>query len=272
MPNAYGPQFKIYRKRNLYAFDFLFYLDGRDSVLQLWNDKGDNDNDAENGSTSGVDADDSILMPYGYSQEGAEKLTGNMGVDASTITAFTFGGVFVLNEITTSDSLLYGVFGDTHYPRIYCNGGTIYAELQLDTSVITLSTTLTGKVIPGQPFSVAVRGDIANGIDLLINEVEVDTDATTGTSFDTSTGDYAIGEDSNKSYNLSGAVRMVYALEENLTDAHLSTLRSMLDYEGYFDIVRDDLAKWSGDSSTVSIGLVTGNNNSPYFVAGNETV
>lgn len=271
MVNPYGTLHTIYRKQNLYAFDFLLYLDGRDSVLQSWADRSANAADAQNGNTTGVDSDDAILLPYGYRGEGTDEISGDLGVSASTITAFTFGGVFVLNEITTDDSLVYRLFGSNHYPRIYCTGGSIYAEIELDAGVITLSTTLSGKVTAGKPFSVAVRGNITDGMELLINETEVDTDATTGTAFDTDANDYYLGEDPNKSYNLSGEVRMVYMLETKLTDAHLAALRSMLDYEGFFDLFHDDFAKWSSGGTMNSFSPVTSIANSPYFGTGIET-
>lgn len=270
MLNPYGTLHTIYRKRNLYAFDFLLYLDGRDSVLQEWDDRSANDNDAQNGNTSGVDADDAVLIPYGYRAEGVDEIGGNLGVSASTITAFTFGGVFVLDDITGDHALIYRLFGSNDYPRIYCTGGSIYAEIELDAGVITLSTTLSGKVVNGKPFSVAVRGDITNGIDLLIDEVEVDTDATTGTAFDTDTGAFVIAEDPDQSYNLSGEVRMVYALETNLSDAHLTALRSMLDYEGFFDVIRDAFGKWSGSGTITGFSPVVSITNSPYVGTGNE--
>lgn len=253
---GFDTPFYIRRKRNLYSIQFLAYLDGRNSAAALWTDSEDTDVDPDNDGSA-------QLAPFGYLPAGAEYLTGNLGVDADTITQFTIGVVLTRNENSNDEGIVYGLFGSTHYPRIYFDGTTLYAEIKLDGAVKQVSVANVDTYIkPGQPAFVVFRGSAATGIEVLIDGTVRGTQTDTGTSFNTGSGDFKLCKDTNLSYFQKGALRLIAVCASKLTNAQLSTWRTMLDYEGYFAIWRDNFAKWSG-SNTFS-GDIQSVADSPY--------
>ncbi len=254
---GYGAPFYIRRKRNMYSIQFLMYLDGRDSDFNEWTDKEDTNVDAAvNGSAQ--------LAPYGYLPDGTDDyLSDNLGVDGETITEFTIGVVLSRNENSNNEGIYYGLFGTTHYPRLYFVGTTLHAQIKLDGSVkeVTVSNVDT-YLQKGKPHFIVFRGSATTGIEVLIDGVLRGTQTDTGTAFTTSNSAFKIMKDTNLSYFQKGALRLCAVCATKLTDLQLSTWRTMLEYEGFFDLWHDDFAKWSGSYSFSSgIQVLT---NSPY--------
>lgn len=240
---GFDTQFYIRRKRNLYAIQFLAYLDGRNSASDEWTDSEDTAIDPANDGSA-------QLAPFGYLPDGAEYLTGNLGVSAETITAFTIALVVVRNEHSNNEGIVQGLFGDTHYPRIYFNGTTLNAKIRLDGSIKTVSVANVDSYIkPGQPAFIVFRGSAATGIEVLIDGVSRGTQTDTGTSFDVGSGDFKLCADTNLSYYQTGALRGMFVCATKLTDTQLSVWRDMLEYEGSFDVWRDNFGKWSGSNT-----------------------
>lgn len=253
---GFDTQFYIRRKRYLYLLQFLMYLEGVNSASGSWPDSEDT---AIDPTTSGT-----TLAPFGYLFDGsASYLSGNLGVNGDTITQFTIGAVVQRNLSSNNDAVVFGLFGSTYYPRIYFVGTTLHAEIKLDGSVISLTVSNSDTYIKnGQPHLIVLRGSVASGVDLLIDETVRATNATTGTSFDVGTGDFKIGEDTNLSYKMAGAIRRVFALATKLTDTQIALVYAMLGYEGDLDVWHDDFSKWSG--STTFAGGVNAVSGSAY--------
>ena len=245
---GFDTPFYIRRKRNLYAIQFLMYLDGRQSALAEWTDTEDTAIDPT--------VTDAQLAPYGYlPQDGAEYLSGNLGVDGDTITEFTIAVVLSRNENANNEGIFYGLFGTTHYPRLYFVGTALHAEIKLDGTAKTITVSGVDTYLnPGQPHFIVFRGSNTTGIEVLIDGVSRGTQTDTGTAFTTSTGDFKLSKDTNLSYFQKGALRLIAACAAKLTDAQLSAWRTMLEYEGFFDLWRDNFAKWTGDD-TFSSGV-----------------
>ncbi len=242
---GFDTKFYIRRKRVQNALQFLAYLDGKLSESAHWVDKEDTDVDA---TVTGAQ-----LAPYGYITDGADYLTDNLGVNGVTITEFTIGIVFVRDEATNNEGIVYGLFGSTHYPRIYCEGTVMKAEIKLDGSVKTITVNgIDDYILNGKPCFVVFRGSITHGIELLIDGVSRGTQTDTGASFNTGNGGFYIGKDNNLSYLSRGAIRGVFACAQRMSDTLLSTWRTMLEYEGYFDLWNDNFAKWSGEEDVTS--------------------
>jgi len=242
-PTGFDTPFTIHRKRNAYAIQFLMYLDGRDSAAATWTDKEDTNVDA---TVSGAQ-----LAPYGYIADGVDDyLSDNLGVNGVTITEFTIGVILSRNEMTNQEGIVYGLFGSTHYPRIYFNGTSLVCEIKLDGNVKTVTVASSDTYLTkGKPHLIVFRGSNTTGIQVLIDGTSRGTQTDTGTSFDTSTGDFKLAKDTNLSYFQKGALRLVAACAEKMTDDELSTWRTMLEYEGFFDLWRDNFSKWSGTDS-----------------------
>lgn len=252
---GFDTPFYIRRKRNIYSIQFLMYLDGRYSESAEWPDTEDSDSDATNSGAQ--------LAPYGYLPTTNDFLSGNLGVNGTTITAFTIGVVLSRNENANNEGIAYGLFGSTHYPRIYFVGTTLHAEIKLDGNVKSITVANVDTYLkPGQPHFIVFRGSAALGIEVLIDGVSRGTQTDTGTSFNTGSGDFALAKDTNLSYFQTGALRGVFVCASRLTDVQLSTWRTMLTYEGFFDVWRDDFEKWSG--STTFTGGVNAVPTSPY--------
>ncbi len=255
--NGFDSQFYINRKRNLYAIQFLMYLDGRDSGAANWTDKEDTNVDA---SVTGAQP-----APYGYLPvNGSEYLSDNLGVNGVTITEFTIAAVLSRNDMSNNEGIYYGLFGATHYPRLYFVGTTLHAEIKLDGTAKTISVSNVDTYLKvGQPSFIVFRGSNTTGIEVLIDGVSVGTQTDTGTAFTTSSGDFKILEDTNLSYFEKGALRLLAVCASKLTDVKLTAWRTQLEYEGYFDIWRDTFDKWTGDNVFLTgIQSLTG---SPYF-------
>lgn len=254
---GFDAPFYIRRKRNLYSIQFLMYLDGRDSAAALWTDKEGTNVDA---TVSGA-----ALAPYGYTPDGVDDyLSDNLAVNGVTITSFTIGVVLTRNEMSNNEGIAYGLFGSTHYPRIYFVGTTLYAEIKLDGTAKTIAVSNVDTYMKvGQPAFIVFRGSATTGIEVLIDGVSVGTQTDTGTAFTTSTGDFKLAKDTNLSYFQKGALRLIAVCATKLTDAQLSAWRTMLEYEGHFDVWRDNFAKWTG-SNTFSTGAPQ-IDTSPYY-------
>ena len=253
---GFNTPFYIRRKRNLYAIQFLMYLDGRQSALAEWTDTEDTAIDPT--------VTDAQLAPYGYlPQDGAEYLSGNLGVDGDTITEFTIAVVLSRNENANNEGIFYGLFGTTHYPRLYFVGTALHAEIKLDGTAKTITVSGVDTYLnPGQPHFIVFRGSNTTGIEVLIDGVSRGTQTDTGTAFTTSNSAFLIGKDSNLSYYEKGNLRLIAVCAQKLTDAQLATWRTMLEYEGHFDIWRDTFAKWSSNTSfTAGVNRVA---SSPY--------
>lgn len=253
---GFDTKFYIRRKRVSYAVQFLAYLDGLLSAVSQWIDKEDTNVDA---AVTGA-----TLAPFGYLTDGNDYLTDNMALNGVTVTQFTIGVVLSRDENSNNEGILYGLFGSTHYPRIYFTGTTLTAEVKLDGVVKTITVANVDTYLQkGKPHFIVLRGSITAGIELLIDGVSRGTQTDTGTAFNTGSGDFFIAKDTNLSYFQKGTVRGVFVCATRFTDAQLSTWRTMLEYEGYFDLWRDDFAKWTGSNtfsgSNPSIG------NSPYL-------
>lgn len=252
---GFDTAFYIRRKRVAYAIQFLAYLDGLDSAASSWIDKEDTNVDA---AVTGA-----LLAPFGYITEGADFLTDNLGVNGVTITQFTIGVVLSRDEMSNNEGIVYGLFGSTHYPRIYFTGTTLTAEVKLDGNVKTINVANVDTYLQkGKPHFIVLRGSNTAGIELLIDGVSRGTQTDTGTAFTTSNGAFYLGKDTNLSYFQKGALRGVFVCATRFSDAQLATWRTMLEYEGYFDLWRDHFGKWTGSST------FTGGNdliaNSPY--------
>jgi hypothetical protein len=244
--SGFDTKFYIRRKRTAYALQFLAYLDGFLSAASQWLDKEDTDVDA-----AATNAD---LAPLGYLTDGTAYLTDNMALNGVTVTEFTIAVVLSRDENSNNEGILYGLFGSTHYPRIYFTGTTLTAQVKLDGAVKTITVSNVDTYLQkGKPHFIVLRGSNTAGIELLIDGVSRGTQTDTGTAFDTGSGDFYIAKDTNLSYFQKGAVRGVFVIATRLTDAQLSTWRTMLAYEGYFDLWRDHFSKWTG-SNTFSGG------------------
>lgn len=245
---GFDTQFYIRRKRNLYALQFLMYLDGLQSNETEWPDSEDTEVDPA--------ATDMQVAPYGYlPKDGAEYLSGNLGVNGVTITEFTIAVVLSRNENANNEGIFYGLFGTTHYPRLYFVGTALHAEIKLDGTAKTITVNNVDTYLkPGQPAFIVFRGSAATGIEVLIDGVSRGTQTDTGTAFTTSSSAFKLAKDTNLSYFQKGALRLVAACAAKLTDAQISAWRTMLEYEGFFDLWRDNFAKWTGDD-TFSSGV-----------------
>lgn len=253
---GFDTPFYIRRKRNVYSVQFLAYLDGRNSAAALWSDSEDTGIDPDNDGSA-------QLAPFGYLPAGAEYLSGNLGVSAATITAFTIAVVLTRNENGNDEGIIQGLFGDTHYPRVYFNGTTLHAKIKLDGVIKTVSVADVDDYIkPGQPAFIVFRGSATIGIEVLIDGVSRGTQTDTGTDFDVGSGDFKLGADTNLGYYQEGGLRGVFVCAQRLSNAQLSTMRAMLEYEGVFDIWRDNFAKWTGSSTFASGAPQVGD--SPY--------
>lgn len=253
---GFDSQFTIHRKRNLYAIQFLMYLDGKDSAAASWPDREDTAIDPTVGSGQ--------LAPLGYLPQGSGALTGNLGVSGDTITAFTVAVVLSRDELSNNEGILQGLFGSTYYPRLYFNGTTLNCKVKLDGSIITVAVANVGSYLKvGQPSLIVFRGSAAAGCEVLIDGVSRGTDATTGTSFDVGVGDFTLCTDSALGYSQTGALRLVAACASKLTDAQLLAWRTMLEYEGVFDLWRDDFVKWSSSETFLTGAEQIGS--SPYY-------
>lgn len=253
---GFSTPFYIRRKRNLYAIQFLMYLDGRESALATWPDTEDTAIDPTVSAAQ--------LSPYGYlPKDGAEYLSGNLGVNGQTITAFTIGLVLSRNEDSNNEGIVYGLFGTTHYPRVYFVGTALHAEIKLDGTAKTITVSNVDTYMQkGQPSFIVFRGSASTGIEVLIDGVSRGTQTDTGTAFTTSNSAFKILKDTNLSYYQKGALRLVAVCASKLTDTQLDAWRTMLEYEGFFDLWRDDFAKWSGsDTFSAGVDSVSG---SPY--------
>lgn len=243
---GFDTSFFIRRKRNLYSIQFLTYLNGENSTSAEWPDSEDTAIDPQNDGSA-------LLAPFGYLAVGAEYLTGNLGVDAATITEFTIGAVLVRDESTNTEGIVQGLFGDTHYPRIYFNGTTLNAKVRLDGNIKTVAIANVDTYIkPGHPAFIVFRGSASTGIEVLINGISRGTQTDTGTAFDVGSGDFKLCADTNLSYYQVGALRGFFACASKLTDAQITAWSAMLDYEGYVDMWRDNFAKWTGSESMSS--------------------
>lgn len=240
---GFDTPFYIHRKRNLYSLQFQAYLKGLESAADEWPDAEDTDIDPQNDG-------DTQLAPFGYLTDGDDYLVGNLGVDGDTITAFTIGFVFSRDQTNNNDAIVYGLFGSTHYPRIYFQGETLKAEIKLDGVVKTVSVANVDTYMKkGQPHFIVFRGSTLNSIDLLIDGVQRGTLAATGTDYDVGTGDFRLLNDTDKNYFNKGNLRGFFSCASKLSDAQVVTWYNMLAYEGYLDIWRDNFAKWSGFNS-----------------------
>lgn len=253
---GFDTTFYIRRKRNLFAIQFLMYLDGRQSAEAEWPDSEDTEIDPT--------VTDAQLAPMGYlSVDGAEYLSGNLGVNGETINAFTIGLVLSRNDMSNNEGIVYGLFGSTHYPRVYFVGTALHAEIKLDGNTKTITVNNVDTYLnKGQTHFIIFRGSAATGIEILIDGVSRGTQTDTGTVFSVGSGDFKLLKDTNLSYFQKGALRLVAACASKLTDVQLSTWRTMLEYEGFFDIWRDDFVKWSGNTTfTAGSNIVA---DSPY--------
>ncbi len=241
---GFDTPFYIRRKRNLYRIQFLMYLDGADSGVSAWTDKEDTNVDATVGGSA-------QLAPYGYLPDGTDdNLSDNLGVNGVTIEEFTIAAVVVRNEMGNNEAVCYGLFGSTHYPRIYFVGTTLHAEIKMDGTVksITVSNVDTLMNV-GQPHFIVFRGSVSTGIEVLIDGVSRGTQTDTGTVYSVGTGDFKLMKDTNLSYFQKGALRFLAVCADKMTDAQLEVWRAQLEYEGHFDVWRDDFAKWSGNTT-----------------------
>ncbi len=240
---GFDTAFYIRRKRNLYAIQFLMYLQGPRSALSEWPDTEDT---AIDPTVSGAQ-----LAPLGYLPDGVnDYLSGNLGVNGVTITEFTIGVVLCRNENANNEAVYYGLFGSTHYPRLYFVGNALHAEIKLDGVAKTITVSSVDSYIkPGQPAFIVFRGSGSTGIEVLIDGVSRGTQTDTGTAFTCSTGDFKICKDTNLSYFQKGNLRLVAVCASKLTDAQLTAWRAMLEYEGHFDVWRDNFVKWSGENT-----------------------
>ncbi len=238
--SKFDSPFIIRRKRNVFAVDFLMYLDGRGSDADAWPDR-EGDIDVEN--------TDEQLAPLGYLPVDGS-LAGNLGVNGVTITAFTIGAILSRNEMSNNEGIYYGMFGSTHYPRLYFVGTTLHAQIKLDGVVkeVTIANVDT-YMKKGQPHFVVFRGSATSGIEVLIDGVVRGTQTDTGTSFNTGSGDFKLCNDTNLSYKQIGALRFLAVCASRLTDANVAVWMEMLAYEGFFDVWRDNFAKWDGSNS-----------------------
>lgn len=243
---GFNTPFYIRRKRNLYAIQFLMYLDGRQSAAGEWPDTEDTAIDPT--------VTDAQLAPYGYlPRDGAEYLSGNLGVNGVTITEFTIGAVLSRDDMSNNEGVYYGLFGTTHYPRLYFVGTTLHAEIKLDGTAKTITVSNVDTYLKkGQPSFIVFRGSNTTGIELLIDGVSRGTQTDTGTAFTTSNSDFKILKDTNLSYFQKGALRLLAVCASKMTDAQLAAWRNQLEYEGFFDLWRDNFAKWSGSEDFLS--------------------
>jgi len=244
--NGYDTPFTIHRKRNLYLIPFLEYLDGRDSVDDHWPNRDGGVNEPN---------DDGLaqLMPYGYRFDGAQFLTGNLGVNADTITQFTVAAIVSADDLSQNGVIVSGLFGATTYPRMAFASGSLVCSVKLDGTVRTVTVaSITSYMKNGQPAMIVFRGKNSVGIEVLIDNVSVRTEGTTGTAYTVGSVDFTIGKES--STYLSGAIRGLFVSVQQLTNAQIEAWRKQLDYEGFFDVWRDNFKKWSGDD-TFSAGV-----------------
>lgn len=244
---GFATAFYIHRKRVAQAVQFLGYWEGGESLAASWPDSED---------TAIVPTVTTLpLAPFGYSSDGVGFLTGNLGVNGDTITEFTIAAVLTRDEMTNNEGVIYGLFGSTHYPRIYFTGTTLTAEIKLDGNVKTVTVANVDTYIKkGQPFFLVFRGSAALGVEVLLDGVSRGTQTDTGTAYSVGSGGFLLGKDSNLSYLHKGNLRGVFATASRMSDSLLDTWRTMLEYEGYFDIWRDYFAKWSGETTVVSGG------------------
>lgn len=253
---GFDTAFYIRRKRVAYAIQFLAYLDGLLSAASSWIDKEDTNVDAAATGTQ--------LAPFGYMTDGADYLTDNLGVNGVTITQFTIGIVLSRDEMSNNEGVVYGLFGSSHYPRIYFTGTTLTAEVKLDGNVKTITVANVDTYLQkGKPHFIVLRGSASTGIELLIDEVSRGTQTDTGTAFTTSSGAFYLAKDTNLSYFHKGMLRGFFVCATRFTDTQLATWRTMLEYEGYFDLWRDHFGKWTG--SNAFIGGAPSIGNSPYM-------
>lgn len=239
---GFDTKFYIRRKRVQYAVQFLAYLDGLDSAAAVWTDKEDTNVDA---AVTGA-----TLAPFGYLTDGSDYLTDNMVLNGVTVTQFTIGVVLSRDEMSNNEGILYGLFGSTHYPRVYFTGTTLTAEVKLDGAVKTITVANSDTYLKkGKPHFIVLRGSITAGIELLIDGVSRGTQTDTGTAFNTGSGDFFIAKDTNLSYFQKGTIRGVFVAASRFSDEQLTTWRTMLTYEGYFDLWRDYFGKWTGSDT-----------------------
>ena len=176
---GFDTPFYIRRKRNVYSVPFLLYLDGRESEAGEWPDS-DGGIEVTNNSAQ--------LAPYGYLPRG-ESLEGNLDVNGETITAFTIAVILSRDEMTNDEGIVYGMFGSTHYPRLYFDGADLVAEVKLDGDVKTATVSNADTYLKkGQPSFIVLRGSAAAGIDIIIDGVIRATQTDTGTAFNVGTG------------------------------------------------------------------------------------
>lgn len=263
MAKGYGDPFTIYRKRNSYAFDFLAYLDAKLSAAQEWPDRSDNGIDPVNGDTGGEETSDAQPLHIGYRFNGTDIMTGNLGLLAD-VEAFTIACVITRDENSNNDSVYYSLFGSSHYPRLYFVGTTLHAQIELDGAVKEVTVAdVDDYITPGKPAFIVFRGSADTGIEVLIDNVSRGTQTDTGTDFDTGVSDFALGDDANLSYELTGELRMLSVLDAKMTDAELAAFLSMLEYEGTMDVWFDKYSKWSTGGS-LKTSTISHLGNSPY--------
>lgn len=270
---GFGSLLAVRRKRTAVAVSFLMYLDGIKSAAQAWVDRADTPITVTNGTTSGSESDDAELAPYGYRCSGADLLGGNIGLTSAGIDEFTIAAVVSRDDLTNNDAVFYGLFGTTHYPRMYfwTDAGVkkLTCEVKLAGNVKTLTVSNVDTfIVAGQPAFIVFRGKETTGMEVLINNVVRATNSDTGANFDSNTSAFLLAKDSNLSYFLTGTLRGLFVCSQYLTNQNLTDFYNMLVYEGYFSPLRDTLKKWSGTGTPAS-GSTTAVGTSPWVCARN---
>ena len=259
---GFGSAFTIRRKVNQFALVFATYLDGLNSLAQSWIDRADVPLTVQNGATTGSDADDGLLMPFGYRGAGAACLNANIGLTSAGVKTFTVSTVFSRDALSNNDAIFAGIFGNSYFPRLYFTAGALTVEFVIDGVTKTITVASPG-LAAGQPVLVTIVGDVTTGTIVYVNGVSAGINSTTGTKYDTNTGAFTLMKDAGKSYNLTGYMRYFFAVWTAFTPAQITTLMNMLTYEGYFDVWRDFFTKWTQSPTTLT-GTAAAVQNSPY--------
>lgn len=241
---GYGSAVDIYRLRTQYAIAFDLYLDGRFSAEDIWSDRGDEDIEVTNNSAP--------VAAYGYKAAGAGDLSGDLGLTADGRATFTLAAVVTRNAHTGNDVICAGMLGDGEYARLRFSGTDLIAEVRLDGSVITLTVANVGTyILPGKPAFIVLRGDAAAGTELYIDNTLRASSATTGTEYNTGTDGFTLLYSAGLSQRYNGELRGVFLTADKLTSAQLTAWRSMLEHEGFFDGLRDDLLAWTAARTVI---------------------
>ena len=101
---GFGSAFTIRRKVNQFALVFATYLDGLNSLAQSWIDRADVPLTVQNGATTGSDADDGLLMPFGYRGAGAACLNANIGLTSAGVKTIATKARPITKSITGNSS------------------------------------------------------------------------------------------------------------------------------------------------------------------------